>query len=48
MDPLPTTLHTALPESVNNKIKVMRQMAHGFLDDEHFFPRMRAAFPEIR
>jgi transposase len=40
-------LHTSLLEGINNKIKVMKRMAYGFLDDEYFFLKIRAAFPGI-
>lgn len=26
-------------EEINNKIEVIKRMAHGFRDDEHFFPK---------
>jgi hypothetical protein len=31
----------------DNKIKVIKRMAHGFRDDEYFFLKIRAAFPGI-
>ncbi|GAB6176523.1 ISL3-like element ISBma1 family transposase [Desulfobaculum senezii] len=40
-------LHTSLLEGINNKIKVIKRMAYGFLDDEYFFLKIRAAFPGI-
>ncbi len=41
-------LHTSLLEGINNKIKVLKRMAYGFRDDEYFFRKIRAAFPEMR
>lgn len=40
-------LHTSLLEGINNKIKVIKQMAYGFRDDDYFFLKIRAAFPGI-
>ena len=40
-------LHTELLEGINNKIKVLKRMAHGFRDDAYFFLNIRAAFPGI-
>src|SRR5262249_32713994 len=40
-------LHTSLLEGINNKIKVLKQMAYGFRDDAYFFLKVRAAFPGI-
>ena len=40
-------LHTGLLEGINNKIKVLKQMAYGFRDDAYFFLKIRAAFPGI-
>ncbi len=40
-------LNTRLPEGINNRIKVIRQMAYGFSDDEYFFLKIRNAFPGI-
>jgi len=40
-------LSTSLLEGINNKIKVIKRMAYGFRDDEHFFLKIRAAFPGI-
>jgi transposase len=40
-------LHTSLLEGINNKIKVIKRMAYGFLDDEYFFLKIKAAFPGI-
>lgn len=40
-------LHTSLLEGINNKIKVIKRMAYGFMDDEYFFLKIRAAFPGI-
>ncbi len=40
-------LHTSVIEGINNKIKVIKRMAHGFRDDEYFFLRIRSAFPGI-
>lgn len=37
--------HTSLLEGINNKIKVMKRMAYGYLDDEYFFLKIRQAFP---
>jgi hypothetical protein len=38
-------LHTSLLEGINNKIKVIKQMAYGFRDYQYFFLKIRAAFP---
>ena len=40
-------LGTNLVEGINNKIKVMKRMAYGFRDDDYFFLKIRAAFPQI-
>ena len=40
-------LHTSLLEGINNKIKVIKRMAYGFLDNDYFFLKIRAAFPGI-
>ena len=40
-------LHTSLLEGIMNKIKVIKRMAYGFRDDDYFFLKIRAAFPEI-
>ncbi len=40
-------LHTSLIEGINNKIKMIKRMAHGFRDDDYFFLKTRAAFPGI-
>ena len=40
-------LHTSLLKGINNRIKVIKRMAYGFLDDKYFFLKIRAAFPEI-
>lgn len=40
-------LHTSLLEGINNKIKVIKRMAYGYRDDDYFFLKIRAAFPEI-
>ncbi len=38
-------LHTSVLEGVNNRIKVIKRIAHGYRDDEYFFLRIKAAFP---
>jgi len=40
-------LHTSLLEGINNKIKVIKRMPYGFLDDEYFFLKIRSAFSGI-
>ena len=40
-------LHTSLLEGIDNKIKVIKPMAHGFRDDDYVFLKIRAAFPGI-
>jgi len=32
-------------EGVNNRIKVIKRMAYGYRDTDHFFLKIRAAFP---
>jgi transposase len=32
-------------EGINNKIKLIKRMAHGYRDDAYFFLKIRAAFP---
>ena len=39
-------LHTSVLEGINNKIKVIKRMAYGFHDDEHFFLEVRQALPD--
>ncbi len=41
-------LGTNLIEGINNKIKVIKRVAHGFRDDAYFFLKIRAAFPGVR
>ena len=38
-------LHTSVLEGINNRIKVIKRMAHGFRDTEYFFLKISAAFP---
>ncbi len=38
---------SGLIEGINNRIKVIKRMAHGFRDDTCFFLKIRAAFPAI-
>lgn len=38
-------LRTSLLEGVNNRIKVIKQMAYGFRDSDCFFLKIKAAFP---
>nr|CRH06493.1 Transposase for insertion sequence element [Candidatus Magnetococcus massalia] len=39
--------HTSLLEGINNKIKVIKRRAYGYLDDEYFFLKIRDAFPGV-
>ena len=39
-------LHTSLIEGINNRIKVIKRTAYGFRDDEYFFLKIKAAFPD--
>ena len=39
------TMHTSVLEGVNNRIKVIKRMAYGFRDSDHFFLKIEAAFP---
>ncbi|GAB7545327.1 hypothetical protein CS8_050070 [Cupriavidus sp. 8B] len=34
-------------ESINNTIKVIKRRAYGYRDEEYFFLKIRAAFPEF-
>jgi transposase len=36
--------HTSVLEGINNKIKVIKRIAHGFRDEEYFFLEIREAF----
>ncbi|WP_217806412.1 transposase, partial [Chromobacterium violaceum] len=38
-------MHTWQREGINNRIKVMKQMAYGYRDSEYFFLKIKAAFP---
>lgn len=38
-------LHSGFLEGINNKIKVIKRIAHGVPDDAYFFLKIRAAFP---
>ena len=40
-------LGTNLVEGINNKIKVIKRVAHGYQDDAYFFLKIRAAFPGL-
>lgn len=40
-------LHTSCLEGINNKIKVIKRMAYGYRDNDHFFLKIKAAFPGI-
>ena len=40
-------LHTSVLEGINNKIRVIKQMAYGFRNDQYFFLKIRAVFPGI-
>ena len=33
---------------MNNNIKVIKQTAYGYRDEDYFFPKIRAALPGIR
>jgi transposase len=41
-------LNTSVLEGINNRIKVIKRMAYGYRDDEHFFLKIKAAFPGNR
>lgn len=38
-------LNTSVLEGMNNKIKVIKRMAYGYRDTEHFFLKIKHAFP---
>lgn len=38
-------LNTSVLEGMNNKIKVIKRMAYGYRDSEHFFLKIKHAFP---
>ncbi|MDR6504315.1 transposase, partial [Burkholderia ambifaria] len=40
-------LNTSVVEGINNTIKVIKRRAYGYRDEEHFFLKIRAAFPGI-
>ncbi|MCP4716378.1 MAG: ISL3 family transposase [Deltaproteobacteria bacterium] len=37
-------IHTSIIEGINNKIKVIKRIAFGFMDTEYFFMKIRGAF----
>jgi transposase len=41
-------LGTNLIEGTNNRIMVIKRMAHSFRDETYFFPKIRVAFLGIR
>lgn len=38
-------LNTSVLEGMNNRIKVIKRMAYGYRDSDHFFLKIKAAFP---
>ena len=40
-------MRTGLLEGSNNRIKVIKRIAHGIRDDAYFFLKVRAAFPGL-
>jgi len=40
-------LHTSVLQEISNKIKVIRQMAYGFRDDDYSFSKIGSTFPGI-
>ncbi len=40
-------LNTSVFEGIDNTIKVIKRRAYGYRDEEYFFLKIKAAFPEI-
>jgi transposase len=38
-------MNSSVLEGVNNRIKVIKQMAYGFRDSAYFFLKIKATFP---
>ena len=39
-------MSTSVLEGINNKIKVLKRMAYGYRDNNYFFLKIKAAFPD--